>query len=404
MFDVVVIGGGIMGAPAARKLAQRSLRVALIAAPEPDEPAAHRGVFGAHQDVSRLTWHRHTDPVHEHLSKLALDEMRELDAQHGAVLGTRGFLFVAAPGRDEGSVAHLMASGLQPLDGERLAHRFPQLSFPTGVTGFHDPATPGWFDPRRLVALEQAMAREAGAEIVDLEAVGLDLDRMTVSLSNGAGVSARQVLIAAGAFSNRPGLLPRPLALRLKQESVCTAELDEVEAQRLGDLPAMVYQVADPSISDVYAAPPVEYPDGGRRLKWGANTLEDRWVESFDAIGDWYRGGGSAGAELIRPVMERHVPRLRASAWHAHRCVVTYTTHGKPYIDEIEEGRLFVAVGGNGHSAKWSPALGGLAADVVNGVDWPSGIPREAFAAQTAPGGGTWAVRGLWSERAAVSR
>lgn len=402
MFDVVVIGGGIIGAPAARKLAERSLSVALVAAPEPRDPSAHHGVFGAHYDASRLTWHRHADPVHERLSALALPEMRALHERHGGVLGDHGFLFASAPGRDEGMLAHLQATDMQVLDPDQVAGRFAHLRFPDDVVAFFDPSAPGLFDPRRLVGLERRLAAEAGATVIPLEAVAIDPDRLVVRLDDGDELAARAVMVAAGAFTNRPGLLPQPVALRLKQESVCLAQLDEEEAARLASLPAMVYQLADSRISDVYAAPPVRYPDGRWYLKWGANTLADRWVESFNDIGDWYREGGDAGAGAIRPSMERHLPGLRAGGWHTSRCVITYTTHGRPYLDALGDG-LFVAVGGNGHSAKWSPALGGLAADLVTGEAWPSGIPPALFEARYATGDTGWAIRDLWSDRAGVA-
>lgn len=45
-----------------------------------------------------------------------------------------------------------------------------------------------------------------------------------------------------------------------------------------------------------------------------------------------------------------------------HRCVITRTAHKRPYIDEIEPGRLYVAVGGNGQGAKAADEVGRLVA------------------------------------------
>ncbi len=73
------------------------------------------------------------------------------------------------------------------------------------------------------------------------------------------------------------------------------------------------------------------------------------------------------------------IPELRTLSVRARGCLVTYTTHGKPYIDQIAE-RVYVATGGNGSSAKCSDTLGWLAAQLVLGQPWGA-FEREAFRA-----------------------
>ena len=67
-------------------------------------------------------------------------------------------------------------------------------------------------------------------------------------------------------------------------------------------------------------------------------------------------------------------------SWQTGRCIITYTTHRNPYIDELLPGRLYVAVGGNGNGAKVSDGIGRLAADLVRGLPWPAGFQRADFA------------------------
>ena len=71
MFDVVVIGGGLIGASATRHLCKAGLSVAVIAPPEPDRPISHRGPFGAYYDVSRSSRTLYVDPVELELSRSA---------------------------------------------------------------------------------------------------------------------------------------------------------------------------------------------------------------------------------------------------------------------------------------------------------------------------------------------
>ena len=47
-FDYIVIGGGMMGAPCARYLAESGVSVALIAPPEPPVKSDSQGPFASH--------------------------------------------------------------------------------------------------------------------------------------------------------------------------------------------------------------------------------------------------------------------------------------------------------------------------------------------------------------------
>ena len=402
MFDVAVIGGGIMGAPTARILSEQGFRVALIASREPEDPAHHRGPFGAHYDVSRLTWLLHSDPLETGLSLRSQRALQVLERRFGGILSAPGYLYAAAPGRDEGSLeAARRNPDIDLLDAGGLARQYPLLRFPDNVVGFGEAGPSGVMNPRAVVAAEQRLAVEAGAQVIAIDAVGVEVGtEVTVGLSDGRSVRARKAVVAAGGFSNRPGLLPRPVALRLKQETVLLAELDEAEARRLAEHPTLIYQADLSEIGDIYSTPPARYPDGRTYLKWGCNTIADRWIEKYEDIGKWYRRGNSdSQIDLIRPHVERVIPGLRASSWVTQRCVIAYTAHGKPYIDELVADRLYVAVGGNGHSAKWSFALGELAAALVTTGEWGGALPRGPFRVRYMDEVKSWHSRELWRER-----
>ena len=97
--------------------------------------------------------------------------------------------------------------------------------------------------------------------------------------------------------------------------------------------------------------------------------------------------------------MLRTYPGLDVEAFHTVRCVVAYTGHGMPYIDIVEPGRLYLATGGNGHSAKWSAALGDLAASLVLNDEWIDPLPRDRFRIQWAGEIDSWAGKELLSTR-----
>jgi sarcosine oxidase len=260
------------------------------------------------------------------------------------------------------------------LDTEALHTRFPYIKAPPDCLGVWEPAPAGYFSPRRFLRAQLALASKA--EVINDVVTGVQVEEegVVVQTESGGRFRAEKVLVAAGVYSNNFGLLERPsgrpLSLRLKQEYVIMAALPEQEVSRLREMPPIDYRIDHPRLADLYILPPIRYPDGRFYLKMGANTILDQFIETAGQINDWYRAGSSDAmlAEMRQAVLDIF-PDLMAESWHTHRCVITRTAHGRPYIDEVVPGRLYVAVGGNGQGAKAADEIGRLAARlVVEGV------------------------------------
>ena len=152
------------------------------------------------------------------------------------------------------------------------------------------------------------------------------------------------------------------------------------------------------NVENVYTLPPLLYPDGNWYLKLGANTLHDQVVDEGD-IDSWYRAGNSeVAADDLRDAFHRIFPSLEVEGFHVERCVITYTPHGRPYVDEVESG-LFVAAAGNGHGASWADGAGKLVTALLDGAGWDyshptddtwNGFPRESFAVAYASDQPNW--------------
>ncbi|HIG25225.1 MAG TPA: FAD-dependent oxidoreductase [Acidimicrobiia bacterium] len=407
MFDVVVVGGGIIGASATRHLAQSGASVAVIAPPEPATPETHTGPFGAFHDVSRLSRKLYLGEVETELSRRTEAAQpiieRFSDTQ---VFSGPAHLFVSRPQDDEGLARAVAAlppgHGVEVRDAVAMAQRWPEISFPADMVGFLEPGTGGALDPRALVAAQLNGARASDAQVFGFPAIGLDLEQQkaTVTLADGQTVTARKALVATGAWSNLSGLLPRPVALRRKTEMVLLAELDAPEAQRLANLPVMHYVIDHPAAGDIYTVAPITYPDGRTMLKWGTNTTADRWIDTEADINAWYRSGDSDRmVEALRSSIEATYPGLRASAWHTQRCVITYTTHAMPYIDVLVPDLLYSAIGGNGRSAKWADPLGQLAASLTLNGKWVDDLPAERFSVDYTQDPAIWEGRDLLCDR-----
>lgn len=377
-FDVIVIGKGLFGASAVRHLCELSDNVAIIGPGEPADPVRHQGVFGAHYDEGRLTYRLKTDEVWARLAVASLARFPAIEAASGIRFHSPvGNLYLATEKMDNGRFKKYLTQGssgpkdggerrfFETLDSNGIRERFPYLRAAKDCLGLWEQPPAGHFSPRRFIQAQLALAQ--GVTIVNDVVTGVEVgsDWVQVQTRGSGHFRARKVLVAAGAYSF--GLLERPLSLHLKQEYVIRAALPEGEVARLQAMPAIVYRIDHPRLSDLYILPPIRYPDGCYYLKMGANTVLDKFIDTVDEINAWYREGNSdAMLDEMRAVVLDLFPGLRAESWSTHRCVITRTAHGRPYMDEVVPGRMYVAVGGNGQGAKAADEVGRLTARLVH--------------------------------------
>ena len=382
MFDYLIIGKGLIGAAAARYLSRVSPNTAVIGPDEPADWQRHQGVFASHYDQGRITRQLGRDPIWSRLAQEAIIQYSTIAAQSGVNFHTPvGGLYVAPPGQ---VAEHLNGLGdRQPPSTvehafwtkEELAARFPYLAFPDGFQVLWEGPPAGYINPRELIQAQLAITAQQGAQVIRQTAVTVQPDAagMRVTTEVGQVYRARRVLLATGAFTNCYELLPGQLALRVKSETIILARLPAAERERLRAMPTLIYEIDSPDLSEIYLLPPIQYPDGHYYLKMGGNTTADKTLASLEEMQAWMAAGNS---DRLRPALQAALqailPGLQATAWQTKRCLITYTAHGRPYIGQIEPGRLYVATGGNGMAAKSSDAIGRLAAELVAHGRWPA--------------------------------
>ena len=390
MYDFLVIGKGLMGAAAARYLSQVSNNVAVIGPDEPANPATHTGIYGAHYDQARIISQLiNREPIWAAFSHTTLTQMTHLEAALGeSIYQPVGTVSVKpeAPTAEHLQQIDMHAARFgadyRVLDHAAQQATFPMLNFPANCTMLWEKAPAGYLNPRKLLAGQLAAAQQNHATIIRsiATAVHAKADHVEVHTQEGTVYQAQRVLIATGAFSNCFELFARPLALRLKGEYVVMGEVPTQEVQRLGPMPTISYQIESDTLADLYMFPPVQYPNGKYYIKLGANTTADCYVETLEEINAWYRTGNSdAMLAVMRDTVCTLVPDLQAAAWQTNRCVITRTAHAKPYIDIVQPGRIYAAVGGNGTSAQASDGIGQVAADLMIHNAWHSDLDANAF-------------------------
>ena len=396
-YDTIVIGNGLIGSAAARYLSESSNSVAIIGPSEPANHNQHNGVFSSHYDQGRLTREFSQDPVWGVVARQAVHNYAMLEERSGIKFhGPVGRVLASRPTAEE---RQRLLDWMRKVDpsGKRMVNfqagdlswkeRFPFLDFPADYDLFYETAPAGYVNPREMLRAQNVIAQQQGANIVEERVVGVTskADGVEVVTANGERFLANKVLVACGAFTNFNNLLPEPIPLRYKTESMIWGEVSAEAAERLKTMPGVGYDIVDPEIDDIYMAPPLLYPDGTYKIKMGCNSANELWPATLEEIQQWFRSGAS---DLDLPAMERalksQLPDVDFLNVTSHRCIVTYTPSGYPTIDQVpseEHGRLFVATGGNGTGAQGSDTLGHVAARLMIDGRWMEELPREVFLA-----------------------
>ncbi len=369
-FDFIVIGGGIMGAPCARYLAEAGHRVALVAAPEPTDKARSAGPFASHHDAARITRRVAANPDWSLLSCRSIARYRDIEARSGLSIFRETGAIMAGPrtgpmaGFTEG-FCRVAAALPAPVPEIRDRGKRAGLTLPAGGVVSFERSLGGWIDPRAMCAAQRILAEAAGATLFAQATTARDGGRVT--LADGQILEGAQVVVATGPHAGSDGLLPRVPKLKVWARTVAFARLSEAEGARLADMPAVIW-VPEGWDHDLYMLPPVRYPDGRLYLKIGGQ-LDSGRIHSAEDMCAWYGGAGDAevGARLLAE-MRGVLPGLEIEATHTGPCAVVWTDTGFPYIARAGAG-VTALVGGNGAAAKCGDELGRLGAMVASGRD-----------------------------------
>lgn len=386
----IVIGSGLIGSAAAAylKAALPEEEVLLIGPPEP-EAGAEASVYASHYDAARIQRLIGKDATWTRLNLESTEAYADLEAETGIPFHRPvGCLYVSPHGRDE-YLEQVEENGAgfgletQMLDDAALAGT--GYRFPGGSVGMLEGAPAGMIEPRALVAAQQARFVGRGGRLLPQVVLRREREGRThrLHLADGSTLDAGRVLITAGSFANLHPLLPQPLDITLKGESVVLGEVTEAEALRLAHLPALLYECWFPEIDGIYLTPPLRYPDGRLYVKMGANVPEDRYFTRLDEVQAWFRHEEDPVVlERLRVALQSLLPETQFQSFTLKHCLIHRTPSLRQYIGDGGEPGLYVVAGCNGYSAMCSDALGWLAAHQALFGALPDGYDDALFSPQ----------------------
>ncbi len=370
--EVVVIGAGVVGAAAARALAERGREVLLV---ERFERGHERG---SSHGATRIFRQGYDVDDYVALTSEALAGWRELEERSGrTLLELTGALDHGRPEMLRGIEAAMTRGGIasERLSPEQAAERWPGLRFEQEV--LHH-ATGGRLSSAEAIEAFLDLAVVAGATLrFGVRVTGVEPITTTGTSPAGAvvrtelgDVAADHVVVAAGSWTpDLVGALAADVGRPLPEIVVTQVQP--------AHFPTALAAEAWPSF--------VHYPDDGSSV-YGLLTPGEGVKVGLHGgavhVHPDERDGLAEPEELARltAYVADWVPGVDASAPHTISCLYDLSPSEDFVIDRI--GRIIVTTGFSGHGFKFGPVLGRLVTDLVDG-DAPH--PRFALAAHTPP-------------------
>lgn len=357
-YEVIVIGGGVMGAATACETARRGARVALIEQTDVPNPRA------ASIDHSKVFRFAYPDALYAELAARSLDGWRLLEQETGARLITQtGLLLIA---RQEDSVETACYNTLRSLGFEAeilgsrdVALRFPQFnadafSFavfdPSGAILHAEAAVRAFFD----------LAKRLGVTIIERERV-IELKQagessISVVTQSASEFFCERLAIAAGPWTRK--LLPQ-LSSKLvttRQEVVYfkpDGGRDARSSFDAGAFPIFIELESGFYGFPVHHAGAMKIANHHKGVTIDANAFDDQ-----------------VGAEFInacRAFFSEFIPALAdAGVKETRVCMYNNTPDDDFIIDwHMQISGALVVTGFSGHGFKFAPAIGRISAELL---------------------------------------
>jgi sarcosine oxidase len=360
-YDAIVVGLGGIGSAAAYRLAAAPGSPRILGL-EQFELGHDRGASQDQSRITRLSYHRREYVELAIEAQAAWREVEAADVRPNGrrILTMTGGLDLAPPKAAESidDYADAMAAADVPfewLDDVEVVRRWPAWRLRSGTRAIFQ-ADAGIADPEQGNAAHQALARAAGAELLEHARVATIDDRggeLAVTLDDGRRITAGSVVVTADAWTNdllEP--LGQPLPLTVTREQVTWYEPEDpslFEPERF----AIWIWLDQPSFygfpSHAGRGPKLGQDVGGR-----STTATTR---SFDLDLDCL--------DRCERFLARHLPAALGRRAAEKTCLYTLTPDRDFVIDRVPGHPGIVVALGAAHGYKFAALFGRVLADLA---------------------------------------
>lgn len=357
-FDVVVVGGGIIGRLTAWLLAKSGKHTLLLERNSIDRPK------GSSRGNSRAFGDTHLRSVYFNLARQSRHLWRELEREVGKeLLYLNGGLDISS-GRDGiKKIASKLRARRSPYDlfeGVAFSRKYPQWKLSSKVYALYSPNA-GILRADRCMNAAVSAAKNHGVLIRDKSRVvsvdpGGPSKTIFVKISSGKIYRTQKLVIAAGPWAQNI-LMRLGVALPLyvsQEQTVYFAPCRNAELFMPENFPVWDWDGSD----FVYGFPifendgiKVAFHDDGHHLK---NLGEFRYTPNASVI------------KRLRLFLNQHLPDAAGEDFGATTCLYTNTSDDDFVIDTIPGySNIVYFTGDNGHAFHCAPAVSKTLAELV---------------------------------------
>jgi len=356
--DTVVVGGGAMGSATAWQLSKRGREVVLLERFAP----GHKN--GASHGATRNFNVAYLDPVYQAMVAEAAILWRELEAASETELLNLVGLVNHGPGysADSAEIMRGLGARAEMLDVVEAERRWPGIRFDTRVL-FN--ADGGRVNADASVRALQSETQRLGGQVRHntqvLSLTVLADDRVEVRTADETYI-ARQAVVTVGAWTNKliGSAVAMPRLVVTQEQPVHFAQLDESMPW-----PSFnhAHDVADPRYdywySNIYG---MLTPGEGIKAGWhGVGPVTDPDARTFTPE--------TTQLAALQRYAREWLPGVNPDEYVDVSCTYTTTPDSDFVLDRV--GPLVVGAGFSGHGFKFTPTIGRMLADLVDGTSRP---------------------------------
>ena len=361
--EVVVVGGGAMGSSAARALALRGREVLLLERFAP----GHRN--GASHGASRNFNIAYSEPDYVDLLVEALPAWRELERETSTpLLDLVGLVNHGANPAYDATFEAMTRAGFEAefLDAAEASRRWPGMRFDTRV--LYTPQGGRVNADAAVTALQSSAASHGAtvqhhARVLELTVRGEDDVLLRYETPDGVHeVSANTAVVTVGAWTHKLlGMVPHPrLVVTQEQPAHFAVRDDALPWPSFNHAPTPGDPAYDYWRSPIYG---MLTPGEGVKAGWhGVGPVVDPDARDF-------LPEARQLADLQRYARE-WLPGVDPDEFAAISCTYTTTPDSNFVLDRV--GPIVVGAGFSGHGFKFTPSIGRVLADLVDGLGAPA--------------------------------
>ena len=355
-YDVVVVGAGVIGAMAAKTLAERGRQTLILERYQ----LGHKG--GSSHGLSRIVRITDYHPDYVRLNRLAMRGWQQLEEAAGETLLVRtGNLEVGEGARIYADALGAAGERYGWLTTDAARERWPSLRLRADEPMFVQ-EDGGVCLADRTVRAAARLATKAGAELREgtrVERIS-NHDTFAEVVIDGETIRAPVVVVTAGAWA-------KSLLAGAGLDLPLVPTLEQVSYYRLdtpSPLPTIIDYTIDGAI-DHYAVP---HPTQMGSFKLGldhAGPTVDPDTRSFDPDPERLARAVTWGRSRFRSMIPTEPPET---------CLYTNTPDNDYVLDRI--GSIVIGSACSGHGFKASPMVGTILADLATGSSSGSALGR----------------------------